>query len=100
MFHAILSSKLPRKVGGEYALICKGDFFQKEVRLYKDSDGETKVAIGISYLQDFENSSDNMDYNVLNSLLEIIKDGNLELLVNDVAVNFIQSRNGNVIHID
>lgn len=85
----IISNRVP-----ELEELSKGEFFTTRVTTYVDDDNRTRVAIGITYLQDFRFPDDTLDDRVLDAVVEAIKKDNLDLVFNDVCVNLLQSRNG------
>ena len=74
--------------------IITGEFFKLRHQVYTDSDNKIKIAVGVVFLQDHDNSNINLDQIVLDFLIEDIKSKNLDLLVNDVTVNVLQARDG------
>jgi hypothetical protein len=78
----------------DFSNLWNSDFFITRIKNYKDNDGKTKVAIGISFLQDYLAPIEEIDEKLLDSLLNEIENHNLELIFNDVTVNFIQVRDG------
>ena len=74
--------------------VLKGDYFTLRQRVYRDEDGEHRVALGIAFLQDHLNHQASLDEEILWEVQGELERHNLELLVNDLTVNRIQMRNG------
>lgn len=90
---------LGREVGEGFQEIVKGDFFSTRVRAYLDEDYSTRIAVGISYLQNSNKYIEDLDAKVLVVLQKELRKQNLDLLVNDISVNELQYRNGNRVDI-
>lgn len=100
----------PRNVGGAFLMIVNGiirsreeellsdishsEFWNIRVTTYVDSDGSTRVAAGLAYVQDFENSDPELDNRVMRLILDALVREHLDLVFNDICVNLIQVRNG------
>lgn len=74
--------------------IMSDEFFSIRQRVYRDDDKGPRIALGVSFLQDYQSPVDGLDELVLESVLAELKRQNLDLLVNDVAVNMLQFRDG------
>lgn len=72
--------------------VLTSEFFQVRHAVYRDMDGQAKVAMGVAYLQDFQEPDEKLDGVVLQALLRELEARNLDLLVNDVTVNLLQLR--------
>jgi hypothetical protein len=81
---------------GTYSFIrdlwAKGTF-EVSYRPYIDSDELLKLAFGISYMPDHREYKLEDDIKLTKHVLRIINKRNLDLIVNDVTVNFLQIRN-------
>lgn len=88
---------LGREVGQGFQEIIKSDFYNTRVKAYLDEDFSVKIAVGVSYLQDSNNPIDNLDSKVINTLFEELIQNNLDLLINDISVNELQLRNGELL---
>lgn len=79
---------------GDFYSITQGEFYSMSVHSYMDEDFHTRVAISMSYLQDFQNHIDGLDDIVIKAIYESLLNNNLDLLVNDISVNDSHMRNG------
>lgn len=100
LLQSFFTYTLGKEVGGGFQEIVKGEFFSTRVKAYLDDDYTTKIAVGISYLQNHNHYIDNLDVQVLKTLTKELRKRNLELLVNDISVNELQVRNGNPIDLN
>lgn len=94
LLQSFFTYTLGKEVGGGFQEIVKGEFFSTRVKAYLDEDYTTKIAIGISYLQNSNNYVEDLDVQVLKTIYKELRKRNLELLVNDISVNDLQFRNG------
>ena len=90
IFNRIIISNLEPKL----TKIYNGEFFTVRITTYKDFNSKTHVAIGLSYLQDFDNFDNDLDDKVSSLIIKTIKEENLDIIFNDICVNLIQYRNG------
>lgn len=74
--------------------IMNSEFYELKIVPYIDDDENYKISIRMSFLQDFENFSENLDELVILMIAESLSERNLDILVNDICVNLIQYRNG------
>lgn len=70
------------------------EFYYLHHRAYRDFDGVVRVAIGVAFLQHFEEVDPSLELRVLEELHAALVEQNLELLVNDLTANDVQVRNG------
>lgn len=90
MFRGMISNRVSKN----FAEITDSEFYRVSVKSYIDDDFKCKVAVSMSYLQDFEKPDNNLDNTIINYIHEELKKQNLEFLVNDISVNVLQLRNG------
>lgn len=74
--------------------IMQGEFFKIRQEVYVDVDNKIKIAVGVIFLQDHNNSDFDLDRVVIENLIKNFKNKNLDLLVNDITVNLTQVRDG------
>lgn len=94
LLRTFFTSSLVRIVGSGFQDISRSDFYSTRVRAYFDDDFSTRIAIGISYLQDSSQYIEDLDERVLKAISEEIASRNLDFLINDISVNELQLRNG------
>jgi hypothetical protein len=94
MFQSYFTHTLGREVGNGFQEIIKGEYFVSRVKAYIDDDFAVKISLGIAYLQDYRDFTNDLDTRVLDTLHSALQSRNLELLVNDISVNDLQRRNG------
>lgn len=99
LYH-ILSHVVYKNFDKSYIDFVETDFCDVQVRSYMDEDFKTRIAINFTFLQDYENHSDDLDGEVMNDLVSSLNGENLSLLVNDISVNVIQVRNGRKVAYD
>lgn len=92
--HFIFSRLVLKAEISPYSEIANNDFYEVKVVPYEDIDGFYKISIRMTYLQDFENSQNDLDMKVSLLLYEELKNSNLDIIVNDICVNDVQIRNG------
>lgn len=73
--------------------ILEDEYSSLRIRKYLDEDQKYKVAVGIAYIQDFNNIEYNLDKEILEILVKKINDSGLMFIINDITVNEIQWRN-------
>lgn len=94
MLQSYFTNALGREVGDDFQTIIRGEYFVSRVKAYLDDDYTVKIALGLAYLQDYRDSTENLDLKVLETVELAMRKRNLELLVNDISVNDLQRRNG------
>lgn len=94
MLQSYFTHTLGREVGNDFQEIIQGEFFTSRVKAYLDEDFVMKVAIGIAYLQDYRDFTEELDSKVIQTLESALQERNLDLLINDISVNDLQRRNG------
>lgn len=75
------------------APVLDSEFIEIRYSVYVDNDNSLKVAVGITYLQDYMNEISGLENEVIESLVEDIEKQNFDLLINDITVNQTQYRN-------
>lgn len=75
------------------APVLDSEFIEIRYSVYVDNDNSLKVAVGITYLQDYMNEISGLENEVIESLVEDIEEQNFDLLINDITVNQTQYRN-------
>lgn len=75
-----------------FGQITNSDFYELNIVPYFDVDNLMKISIRISFLQDFEQTEENLDEKILFKLVEEVAKRNLDLLVNDICINMTQYR--------
>lgn len=75
------------------APVLDSEFIEIRYSVYVDNDNLLKVAVGITYLQDYMNEISGLENEVIESLVEDIEEQNFDLLINDITVNQTQYRN-------
>lgn len=76
--------------------ISEGDFYELEIRPYQDLDGFFHISIQVSFLQDFENFDNELSMKIGLFIFNELLKRNLEIVVNDICINDVQYRNGNL----
>jgi hypothetical protein len=99
MLQSYFTHTLGREVGDGFQDIIRGEYFVPRVKAYLDDDYTMKVALGLAYLQDYRDSSEDLDLKVLQTIELALQKRNLDLLVNDISVNDLQRRNGEDSHL-
>ena len=92
-FFHILNRIIVSRTEPSFSQIAETEFYTVRVAPYQDS-GVTRVAVGLSYLQDFEQDSPGLDDRIALLIVQGLKEQNLDLIFNDVCVNLTQYRNG------
>lgn len=99
---APFSMFLQQKIGNllrrtqTFRKIMEANFYEFSNRVYVDNDGVSRMAIGISYVPFDYISGENFDYEIIVKVIDELKKRNLDLIVNDVSVNLLQIRNGEI----
>lgn len=76
--------------------VIANEFYKIRHSTYRDEDGVLKVSVGIAFLQNFLNANGALDRLLLENVIKELASNNLDLLVNDVVVNNVQVRNGDL----
>lgn len=76
--------------------LIDNEFYRLRQATYRDSDGLTKISIGIALLQNHSAPRVNVEREIVEMLYGEIKRRNLDLVVNDLVVNLLQVRNGEI----
>lgn len=69
------------------------DDYSFRIKAYQDDDNLTKIAIGISFIQDYRNVNEALESQILRAIIEAISTHNLDFVANDITVNSTQLRN-------
>lgn len=97
MFVSLLNRVLISNVEPRFTEIAKSEFYKLRISVYEDIDGRFRVAMGVSYLQDFEDFDVDLDMRVMLLMINEISKVHLDLVLNDVCINDIQFRNGELV---
>lgn len=73
--------------------IFNSDYCYISVKKYLDTDDYYRLAISISFIQDYKSPIDAIESFILEDLIEEIKSRNLQFVFNDVTINDKQWRN-------
>jgi len=87
-------SKLALDTLESFSPIRESGFYKIRTATYTDVDSLTKIAVGISFLQDYLNPIENLDEQVASHVVEFFDEMFLSLIVNDLTVNGTHYRNG------
>lgn len=93
---SILTSMLRRAMDDVAPSVLKDGFCEMFISPYDDVDSKKRVAISISYIQSYEAPVDDLDDIILHSVHNLLKEDNLDFVVNDISVNSLQMRNGSI----
>lgn len=77
--------------------IVASDFFKSRLKLYYDDDHQLRITFGLSFLQDLDSFDSNLENDIVLLIDEIIHRINLDFIVNDINVNSLQIRNGELV---
>lgn len=61
------------------------------------TESQTKMAVIVAFVQDYDNVNENADEEVLQLLVEKVKSTDLSKVIDDISVNFLQWSNGVVL---
>jgi len=88
-----LVSHLASDIPGFHSIIAS-KYFQRKLVDYEDVNGKTKLALSFIFVQDNNAPIENLDRKVFDSLTSLLEKMKLTLIVNDVVVNLLHSRDG------
>lgn len=74
--------------------VGSGKYFQRKLVDYEDVDGKTKLALSLIFVQENNNPIEELDEKVFDSVRSLLEKLKLTLIVNDVVVNLLHSRDG------
>lgn len=94
IFYSVFNRVLLTNAVPELSKIVESGFFDARVVTYKDFDSGVRVAVGLSFLQDYEDFIPDLDDQVAAAIVGELEKNNLQLVFNDICVNSIQYRNG------
>lgn len=80
--------------------IMNGEFFKSRLKAYYDDNGSLRIAFGIAFLQDLNSFDSCLENDIIFLIDKIIKTIKLDLIVNDITVNTLQIRNGDLVGSD